>query len=188
MQVSGLLMVILTLGILAIKVLWVATEPRPWKERFGRGMIATNLLELVILQLQLISAIFFPIPAFGFNSIFVGVGVTMYVIGMALALWARFSMKQAWGFPTEMEKKRQNFLVTDGPFVLSRNPIYVGFILIYFGYAIAIRSWFIVLRIPMVWYFYRSVLQEEKNLEKVFGKQYTEYKKRVPRFLFLRTK
>jgi protein-S-isoprenylcysteine O-methyltransferase Ste14 len=186
MHTSGLLMVILTVGIIAIKALWIATEPRPWKERFSKEMISTNLLEIIILELQLISAIFFPFPGFGFEKYFMYVGIALYAAGMILAIWGRLSMDRAWGFPTEMEQKRQNFLVTGGPFTISRNPIYVGFVLIYFGYALALRSYFIILRLPMVWYFYKSVLKEEKNLETMFGKDYTKYKKKVPRFLLLK--
>jgi len=185
MHTPGILMFILTLGILAIKILWVATEPRRWKDRFSKKMITSNLIEAIILELQLISAIFFPFPTFGYAKYIIIFGTVVYIIGMVFALWARVVMKHTWGFPTEKEKKRQDFLAVTGPFRVSRNPIYVGFILIYFGFAIAIQSWFFFLRFPMVWYFYKSVLQEEKNLEEMFGKEYKDYMKRVPRFLFI---
>jgi len=184
MHASGTLMFVLTIGIVALKVLWVATEPRPFKKRFSKQMITTNLIEVIILELQLISAIFFPFPGFGFEKYITFFGVVLYIIGFVLALWARSVMRDAWGFPTELEKNRQQNLVTSGPFAYSRNPIYVAFIFIYFGFAIAIHSWFWVLRIPMVWYFYKSIIQEEKNLEEYFGAEYKAYKKRVPRFLF----
>lgn len=186
MHTSGFLMFLLTVGIVAIKFLWIATEPRPWKKRLTKEVIKTNLIELIILELQLISAIFFPFPGFGFEKYIIAGGVVLYIIGMFFALWARFLMKQSWGFPTE-NAKRQSFLVMKGPFSISRNPIYVGFVFIYFGYAIALQSWFIILRIPMVWYFYKSVLKEEENLENTFGKEYKDYRKRVPRFLLLKS-
>lgn len=186
MHTSGTIIFLLTAGIIGIKVLWVATEPRPWKERFGKDMIISNLLELIILELQIISALFFPFPSFGLHNFLLVFGIALYSIGMILALWARLLMKHSWGFPTE-SVKRQNFLATGGPFGVSRNPIYVGFIMIYFGYALALRSWFILLYLPMIWYFYKSILQEEVNLEKKYGKEYVDYKKRVPRFLLLKT-
>lgn len=182
MHTSGTLMFILTLGIVAIKILWIATEPRPLKKRFSKQMITTNLIEVIILELQLISAIFFPFPGFGFEKYITIFGVGLYAVGIFLALWARSVMKDFWGAPSEMDNMRQQSLVTAGPFAFSRNPLYIAFTLIYFGFAIAILSWLVILRIPMVWYFYKSILQEEKNLEENFGSEYKAYKNRVPRF------
>ena len=91
-------------------------------------------------------------------------------------------MQQSWGVPGEHAAK-QNKLVTKGPFAFSRNPIYLGFLLLYFGYAAAILSWLIILRLPLALYFYKSAKKEEINLEKKFGKEYTEYKSRVPLFI-----
>ena len=106
MHASGTLMFILTIGIVALKVLWVATEPRPLKKRFSKQMVTTNLIEVIILELQLISAIFFPFPTFGFEKYITYGGVSMYVVGFILALWGRSVMKDSWGFPAELEKNR----------------------------------------------------------------------------------
>jgi protein-S-isoprenylcysteine O-methyltransferase Ste14 len=182
---SAILLFLLTLGIIAVRIFWILTEPGSFTIQLKNDFLKTNATEVLILALQVLSAIYFPWPATRLDGFFVIFGTTLYVIGMILAIWARLTMRQIWGHPGEHNIKRQNKLVTQGPFSLSRNPIYVGFLLIYFGYGIAVRTWFIVLRIPLLIYFYRSILKEEKNLEKYFGKTYKTYKTQVPRFLIV---
>jgi protein-S-isoprenylcysteine O-methyltransferase Ste14 len=178
-------LVILTLGILAIRILWIVTEPGSVRTQLTGKFARTNLIELIILALQFFSALYFPWPLNPFTQSLMVAGTGMYLFGMFLAIWARFTMQNNWGHPGQHNIKKQEALVTAGPFRISRNPIYVGFLCIYFGYALAVRSWLIVLRIPLAIYFYRSVLSEEKVLEKYFGKTYKAYKASVPRFLII---
>jgi protein-S-isoprenylcysteine O-methyltransferase Ste14 len=178
-----LLTSILTVGIICIKAIWLRTEIRFAGERVNTEMIKTNSIEALILISQIVAALFTPLPEYPGKVIVTFIGILMYVMGFALAIWGRNTMKASWGIPGEHNQKKQAKLVTQGPFAFSRNPIYVGFLLLYFGFAIAIQSWLIILRIPLAIYLYRSAEREEKNLEKLFGKDYIDYKKRVPRFL-----
>ena len=176
------LTIILTLGLILIKTVWIRTELRFSKERFNFDMFKTNGVEAAIVILQILAAIYTPLPKTQFNDLIVAVGLVMYVAGFVLAFWSRSVMSKSWGVPGEHNKEIQSKLVTSGPFSFSRNPIYVAFILLYFGFAAAIQSWLIILRIPLAIYFYKSAVREEKNLEKIFGKEYVAYKARVPRF------
>lgn len=173
------LTIILTLGIIAIKIFWISTEIRYFKNRLNFTMFKTNLIEALILFLQIYVAFYYPLPKTQFDNMLVWIGIAMYLSGIILALWARLTMNKVWGIPGE-HSSQQKELTTTGPFAFSRNPIYLGFLLIYFGFSIAIRSWLIVLRIPLALYFYKSALKEEKLLEKKFGQKYLSYKSRVP--------
>lgn len=144
-------------------------------------MLKTNLVEAVILALQILQAVYFPLPKSLWDLLLVSAGIVMYISGTILALWARFTMNNSWGIPAEHSAK-QDTLITTGPFQLTRNPIYIGFLLIYFGFALAIGSWLVVLRIPLLIYFYKSAKIEEKILAKKFGSKYLSYKSKVPRF------
>jgi protein-S-isoprenylcysteine O-methyltransferase Ste14 len=179
---NSLFIAALTLGIIIIKALWIRTEIRFSRQRINAEMIKTNSVEALILLLQILAAIYTPILKTPFTTVLVIIGTVMYVAGFALALWAKNTMQTSWGVPGEHAAK-QNKLVTTGPFSFSRNPIYLGFLMLYFGYALAILSWLIILRIPLAIYFYKSAKREEINLEKMFGKEYVEYKKRVPLFI-----
>ena len=76
-------------------------------------------------------------------------------------------------------------LVTTGIHGWSRNPIYVGMLLVYAGIGIAARSpWVLILALPLfVILRYRVVAREEAYLERRFGDDYRDYKARVRRWL-----
>lgn len=176
------LILILLSGIILLKIFWLYTEVKFSKSRVNATMLKTNLIEAVILALTALQAIYFPLPSTPFDQLILLSGVIMYATGAILALWARLTMNNVWGIPGQHAAK-QNALITSGPFQFSRNPIYLGFLLIYFGFAIAIVSYFVLLRIPLLIYFYKSARTEEKILEKNFGKKYLSYKSKTPLFL-----
>ena len=76
-------------------------------------------------------------------------------------------------------------LVTTGIHGWSRNPIYVGMLLLYAGIGIAARSpWILILALPMfVILRYGVVAREERYLERRFGDGYRDYRARVRRWL-----
>jgi protein-S-isoprenylcysteine O-methyltransferase Ste14 len=74
--------------------------------------------------------------------------------------------------------------VKEGIYKKIRHPIYFGWILLTFGSAFYFQSISILEAAFMIIIFlYFYVNAEEKNLEKVFGKKYIEYKKKVPSFI-----
>jgi protein-S-isoprenylcysteine O-methyltransferase Ste14 len=75
-------------------------------------------------------------------------------------------------------------LVTTGIYGWSRNPIYVGMLLIYVGIGIAVRSpWILVLALPLAIIIrYGVIAREESYLERRFGDAFRNYKARVRRW------
>jgi protein-S-isoprenylcysteine O-methyltransferase Ste14 len=76
-------------------------------------------------------------------------------------------------------------LVTTGIHGWSRNPIYVGMLLVYAGIGVAARSpWILILALPLfVILRYGVVAREEAYLEQRFGETYRDYKAHVRRWL-----
>lgn len=76
-------------------------------------------------------------------------------------------------------------LATTGPFRLSRNPMYLGMMILLCGVAIAMGSLTPVLVIPVFGILITRtfIVHEERGLERRFGEQYLEYKRRVRRWL-----
>ena len=76
-------------------------------------------------------------------------------------------------------------LVTSGPFRISRNPIYLGFVLILMGTALLLGSatpWIL----PLAFAVFTDrlfVRFEERRLEATFGEAWAEYRKRVRRWV-----
>lgn len=76
-------------------------------------------------------------------------------------------------------------LVTTGIHGLTRNPIYLGMLLLYAGIGMAARSpWILILVLPLVIVLrYGIVAREERYLERRFGDAYRDYKAHVRRWL-----
>jgi protein-S-isoprenylcysteine O-methyltransferase Ste14 len=76
-------------------------------------------------------------------------------------------------------------LVTTGIHGWSRNPIYVGMLLLYAGIGTAARSpWVLLLALPLVIILrYGVIAREEAYLERRFGDAYRDYQARVRRWV-----
>jgi protein-S-isoprenylcysteine O-methyltransferase Ste14 len=76
-------------------------------------------------------------------------------------------------------------LVTTGIHGRTRNPIYLGFFLVYVGLGMAVHStWILMLTMPVaVVIRYGVVAREEAYLERRFGDAYRDYKARVRRWV-----
>ena len=75
-------------------------------------------------------------------------------------------------------------VVTSGPYAFTRNPMYVGWTLVYAGVTLTVRSgWLLILLPPLLAHTHRTVLREERRLETRFGPDYRRYRERVRRYL-----
>jgi protein-S-isoprenylcysteine O-methyltransferase Ste14 len=76
-------------------------------------------------------------------------------------------------------------IATDGPFRLTRNPAYLGMALTYAGIATALNApWALVpLAVAMAIIDRGVIAREERYLERKFGARYTDYKRRVRRWI-----
>lgn len=172
---------LLTVIILLMPLVWFFTDPGTHYLKLKS--IAFDLLGLFILFLTFVSIRYFPWPPTVLDRFIKIAGMLSFFAGLLLAVWAKLEMKSKWGLPGELDPKRQNKIITTGPFAFSRNPIYTGLVLLTLGYALALRSYTIVFVPIMIFYFYNIVLKEEKILTKHFGKEYLGYKSKVRRFI-----
>jgi protein-S-isoprenylcysteine O-methyltransferase Ste14 len=98
--------------------------------------------------------------------------------GLGLALWGvrTLGMHRSLGL--------RKALVEAGPYPFTRNPQYVGDIVLLLGWAIAcnsLRTW-IVAALAAAW-FALTPFTEEPWLREQYGAAYDAYRRRVPRFL-----
>lgn len=81
--------------------------------------------------------------------------------------------------------KKNSRLLTRGPYLYSRNPIYLGDIFITLGIAFIMESLPFYL-VPLAIFFTIDrifIPYEEEKMERQFGKEYLDYKKRVRRWI-----
>ncbi len=90
------------------------------------------------------------------------------------------AMRSASGVDLE----RPYTLIYSGPYAISRNPMYMGWTVLYLGAAVVTRNAWMVASLPVVaGAIHREVLQEERTLEGAFGEEYLRYRKLVRRYL-----
>lgn len=110
-------------------------------------------------------------------------GVAFMVVGLSLVLWpARlFSLAKT----TIKPFSESSSLVTTGPFRLSRNPIYVGMVIVLLGVAIRLGSLTPFAVIPFFVLFINRafIVHEERMLLDTFGEEYEAYCRGVRRWI-----
>ena len=123
------------------------------------------------------------LPDAGNGHIWDVMGIALISVGVVLMAWATVAML-ARRTPV-MPWQAPEALVTAGPFVLSRNPIYLGDVLVVAGAALWLGPlWGIVLVIPlMVVLTLRFIRPEEARLKARFGADYDAWARRVRRWV-----
>lgn len=110
-------------------------------------------------------------------------GLIPFVIGVGINMLADNAFKRV--NTTVKPYETSTTLITDGVFRVTRNPMYVGFVLILFGIAIFVGSlspYLIVLLFPILMEKI-FIIAEEQMLEQTFGKNWLDYKQKVKRWL-----
>jgi protein-S-isoprenylcysteine O-methyltransferase Ste14 len=105
------------------------------------------------------------------------VGVTVY----AWCVWDFAAFGRGTPAPIDAPKK----LVVRGLYRYSRNPMYLGVLLVVVGWALLFRSRALVLYAALVAIVFHLVvvLYEERHLHRVFGDEYDSYRAQVGRWL-----
>ena len=123
-----------------------------------------------------------PLP-FLTSMVAVSIGPAIVVLSFALFFWTVYTMVQGQAsIPTN---KPTDVIVKDGPFRVSRNPIYLSMILLQLGIGIWANSmWFLLVAAAsaglLMW---GVIFREERYLERKFGERYSSYKADVRRWI-----
>lgn len=147
------------------------------------GVIAPPLLLLLaFLAAGLALDWLFPLP-FLPRTVQFAAGALFGVAGLALMAAAALRFRAAG---TELPPWRPSTaIVSNGPYRFTRNPIYLGFALVFAGIAAAVDGAliFVAGAALMVTIHAGVVRREEAYLERKFGDAYRAYKARVRRWL-----
>jgi protein-S-isoprenylcysteine O-methyltransferase Ste14 len=166
-------LVILILWV-AFWIYWLAASVGVKSGQTRWGQFAGVRVAVVLLVLLVLRAGVFRGHATNNDPWRNGLGLAVFLLGLALAVWARIYIGRNWGAP--MSRKDDPELVTTGPYRTIRHPIYSGIILAMVGTAIAL-SWFWLIAVAVLGgYFVYSALMEERYMTEQFPDAYPPYK------------
>jgi protein-S-isoprenylcysteine O-methyltransferase Ste14 len=131
-----------------------------------------------------VSTVAFPMLGFGFPAnrliaaLVMGLGVTVTVLGAV-------SFRRASTTLNPMKPESASALVVSDIYTLTRNPMYLGFLLMLVGWAIFLANILSFVFLPLfVFYMTRfQITPEERALEALFGEQFRAYKNKVRRWI-----
>lgn len=105
----------------------------------------------------------------------------LHIVSNLLIFGGLFIMQSGWTLIHATQGKR---LVTDGIYAHVRHPQYSGIFLITIGFLLQWPTIITLFMWPILMLaYYRLAMKEERDVEKLFGKQYEEYRKEVPAFI-----
>ena len=127
-------------------------------------------------------------PRFGWSQLAPALwnlsGLIGVVVGLALYAWCL-----AFHFSSYRASVRVGFspphLVIAGPYRFSRNPMYVSGLFTWLGWTVYYGSPAVFIGLVLLWstFTFRVIPHEECQLELLFGDDYLEYKRSVPRWI-----
>ena len=117
----------------------------------------------------------------GSAALAVGLGA----IGLGSAILGVTQFKKAQTTPNPQALEEVSSLVTSGVYQYSRNPMYVGLVLVLFSWALYLSHFLAFVLLPIfILYMTRFQIQpEERILAQKFGKAYQTYKAKVRRWV-----
>ena len=108
-------------------------------------------------------------------------GVPFVVMGELIRMWGVHHI----GAISRTRSDRLGPLIDSGPFAMVRNPLYLGNILLWLGFAVTARlPWLVpVIAVLLLLEYHAIVRWEERLLETRMGASYQHYMQRVPRWI-----
>ena len=144
------------IGIIGILLAWLAIS--------STTSVQTFLLSILVLRVPELQV----------------VGAILLIAGTLFTLWSRLVLGTMWS--SRAAVKSDHRLRTDGPYGITRHPMYTGALGMLVGSALVFLVFFPVAAMGFA-VFSSRISAEEELLAQQFGEQYAEYKQRVPKLI-----
>lgn len=111
----------------------------------------------------------------GVDSLLAGVGYALLLVGAIGRIWCA----------VHIAGRKNKDLVVEGPFSITRNPLYLFSFVAFVGAGLSFESLTLAVLFGALFFatHWRTILREERQLSEIFGPEYDAYLARVPRFL-----
>lgn len=115
------------------------------------------------------------------------IAILLILLGFILVVWVGVAYARE-GRSTPVPLSPPKKFVAKGPYTLSRNPMYVGMLVVIIGEALLLQApWMLAFTTLIFIIFYLYVkFEEEPRMIQRFGASYQDYMKKVPRWLSLK--
>ncbi len=152
--------------------------PQARTRRRPLGAVSLLAAALAVLALRML-------PAHDWRSVTLDiaavriVGMSVLVVGTVFTLWARVALGTMWSASVVVKERHR--LRTDGPYGITRHPIYTGMLAMLVGSALAdgLGRWLVVVAVVCV-VLAAKIRDEERLLSETFPHDYARYRRRVP--------
>jgi protein-S-isoprenylcysteine O-methyltransferase Ste14 len=121
-------------------------------------------------------------PSLAGELVLAAVAVASSYGSSLFCLWAVRTLGKQWTFEARVIKGHE--LVTQGPYAIVRNPIYLGMFGMIVGTGLVFSRWWTLLA-AVIFFLAGNQIRihtEEKLLRETFGSQFDDYARRVPAF------
>lgn len=155
------------------------------KKKDGPGVyLPPPLLYVLIFLFSVLVQKLFPLPLAFFSTNFsFALGVIFVIAGLCIVLPALIKFFRTKN--TLIPFLPAHSLQTTGIYSISRNPMYLGLLILYIGIGFLNGNFYTILLIPLLILLvnYLVIIKEEKYLIRAFGNDFLEYIKNVRRWI-----
>ena len=182
------LKIYLLAGLIAHKALWEAMKRRQGVHAEAKPSLPLKTRIIKFLKLMLLIAIVIQtlvpdvLPILEDPTLLRIIGVSIFTVGLSLAMLARFQLGTNWSDIEEGRILSDHAVKSDGVYRFIRHPIYVGDILLLIGLQLSLNSWLVLvvfLMTPIV--LLQAIREEQSLMENLPG--YAEYALQTKRFI-----
>jgi protein-S-isoprenylcysteine O-methyltransferase Ste14 len=166
--------IVFAVGWVVFWLFWFMAAVGAKAGRANWGKFALTRVAIVVVVILLAHSRAFKGHSVVTSPLLEGIGLAVFCLGLAIAVWARLNIGRNWGMP--MSQKVDPDLVTTGPYRYVRHPIYSGILLAAIGTAIGVSIYWLVAVALLGAYFIYSATQEEQYMTSRFPDTYPEYK------------
>ncbi len=111
-------------------------------------------------------------------------GVALLLLNILISAASLTGLKDSWRVGVLKNQKTE--LITGGIYRYTRNPYFVAYLLMFAAYTLLLQNLILlILSLAGFWFIHKMILKEEEYLVSVHGESYSQYKKRVPRYIFI---
>lgn len=132
---------------------------------------------------EYLNKLFIPIPALS-NDYVIYLGMFLLCLNLIVSFFALIQMRDSWRVGIKENDKTE--LIKGGIFSVTRNPYFLSYIILFLAYILLVANVLIIISsLISIISIHKMIMKEEKYLEVLHGGKYLDYKKSVPRYLFI---